>query len=652
MSNHQKEAKLKASTADFIGPLLKRLELAKEQVPKNSETEKVIDQISTGIVNTKDIIDDRENWDRELIGYFGEIERQIDYWVDHNKMTEWDETVRANLINVNNRLSRNLMENPAKAGTKPREKAFDLPQKATITEVGESSNKSNQEHEFSKDKKFPVNNDMRGFLDTLAIFPENTELKKRFLIYWWTGLRLLPSRYKGYTSIAMYCEYVFSELVKEGILTPVHIREHNQVVDRYTIKPAIHKRLISAWESYYALISQKREEGTGHLYRSQQGKSGLLNLDQRYLNSKNIMDISSKNQLLAVQLGSWRYTKIEVHNGVEEEHIEVDQTNFLKKLGETVTYLSLRGISRIEELHESIGKLENLIILDLRSCHNLETLSQKPRSIMKPKLIKRMLPPKNMFEKLMVLDISECYLLDIMPKWICKLHHLEVLKGFVVGSMGNRSCQVDDLSNLTHLRKLSIRIGSKHLGSEDLSGLKPLNKLLVLTIIWGENKSNYAMPALSFPTYLEKLDIRCYPEAEASKLLNVAKLNHLKRLYIRGGKLTEIPHSDNWEVEILRLRFLTNLETNWDELKPSFKNLKYVEYVECPSLKNFPKDKCCWIKEEDEHFQSNNDSETAIAKEKDEHSQSDSDSEIANTFRWMKEEGEHFQSENETINQA
>ncbi|XP_078161539.1 disease resistance RPP13-like protein 4 isoform X2 [Carex rostrata] len=608
MSNDQKEAKLKASTTDFVGPLLKRLELAKQQVPKNSETEKVIDQISTDIVNTKVIIDDIGNWGKELIGYFGEIERQIDYWVDHNKMTEWDETVRANLINVHNRLSRNIIVNPPKVGTKPREKASDLPQKATITEVGESSNKSNQEHEFSMDNEFPMSSYMR-FLDSLAIFPENTELKKRFLIYWWTGLRLLPPRrYKGYKSIEEYCEYVFSELVNKGLLIPVHIRKHNQVVDRYTIKLEIHKRLIFEGRDY-EVLSQKREEGTWHLYGSQQLKSGLLNLDQRYLNSKDIMDISSKNRLSAVQLGSWHYTKTDVHNGVEEEHIEVDETDFLKKLGRKVTYLSLQGISRIEELHESIGKLENLIILDLRSCHNLDTLSQRQRSTMKPKFRKRVLPLENMFEKLMVLDISECYLLDIMPKWICKLHNLEVLKGFVVGSVGNQSCQLDDLSNLTKLRKLSIRIGSKRLASENLSGLKPLNKLLMLTIIWGENKSNCVMPTFSFPKNLEKLDIRCYPEAEASKLVNAVKLKNLKRLYIRGGKLTEIPYSDNWEVEILRLRFLENLETDWDEIKRSFKYLRYVEYVECPKLMNFPKDSCRWIKEKDENFQSDNDSD-------------------------------------------
>lgn len=68
----------------------------------------------------------------------------------------------------------------------------------------------------------------------------------------------------------------------------------------------------------------------------------LLNLDKRYLHSRDIMDMSSMYNSSVVQLGSWYYTETEVHNGFEEigseetnsnDHIEVDQTDFLKKFG-------------------------------------------------------------------------------------------------------------------------------------------------------------------------------------------------------------------------------------------------------------------------------------------------------------------------------
>ena len=76
----------------------------------------------------------------------------------------------------------------------------------------------------------------------------------------------------------------------------------------------------------------------------------------------------------------------------------VDETDFLKKLRGQVTYLSLRGISGIEELPESTGKLENLIILDLRACHNLEKLPQKTRSRLKPNIIRGALPKRTVLD--------------------------------------------------------------------------------------------------------------------------------------------------------------------------------------------------------------------------------------------------------------
>jgi Leucine-rich repeat (LRR) protein len=63
------------------------------------------------------------------------------------------------------------------------------------------------------------------------------------------------------------------------------------------------------------------------------------------------------------------------------------------------------------------------------------------------------------------LDISECYLLDYIPKKIRLLSKLRVLKGFVIGKEiehpskdfpSEKSCTLADLSGLKELRKLSI----------------------------------------------------------------------------------------------------------------------------------------------------------------------------------------------------
>ncbi|KAL7164153.1 hypothetical protein ACSBR2_040128 [Camellia fascicularis] len=54
------------------------------------------------------------------------------------------------------------------------------------------------------------------------------------------------------------------------------------------------------------------------------------------------------------------------------------------------------------------------------------------------------------------LDISECYLLNHMPKRLGALSNLQVLKGFIIGdSKDKNSCTINDLTKLSRLRKLS-----------------------------------------------------------------------------------------------------------------------------------------------------------------------------------------------------
>ena len=126
-----------------------------------------------------------------------------------------------------------------------------------------------------------------------------------------------------------------------------------------------------------------------------------------------------------------------------------------------------QGISRIEEFPNSIGKITNLRILDLKACHNMEAF---PDGIA-------------LLKKLSHRDISKCYLF-CMPKEIASLSELEVLKGFVVGNLeSNRnnnylglpqkflggicfpqkrnSCTLEDLIKFKKLRKLSINTSGK-----------------------------------------------------------------------------------------------------------------------------------------------------------------------------------------------
>jgi hypothetical protein len=90
---------------------------------------------------------------------------------------------------------------------------------------------------------------------------------------------------------------------------------------------------------------------------------------------------------------------------------------------------------------------------------------------------------------------------------------------------------------------------------------------------------------------LKKLDLKCYPWMEAPRWLLPEKLPDIEKLYIRGGNLQNLSpgqENDKWKVNILRLKFLSNLKMDWKKLLSSFPDLIYLETYKCPKLTFFP----------------------------------------------------------------
>ena len=87
------------------------------------------------------------------------------------------------------------------------------------------------------------------------------------------------------------------------------------------------------------------------------------------------------------------------------------------------------------------------MILDLKECYNLEVLSGEIAKL----------------TNLVYWDLSDCYLLPAMPKGLSALSELRVFKGFVISDSQSRSSvnSLDDLKELTKLRKLTIKSSSK-----------------------------------------------------------------------------------------------------------------------------------------------------------------------------------------------
>ncbi|KAL3719078.1 hypothetical protein ACJRO7_004081 [Eucalyptus globulus] len=326
---------------------------------------------------------------------------------------------------------------------------------------------------------------LRLCLLSLAIFPENTIIKKRSLIYWWIGEGLVSQG--GDKTAEQVGEKVYNELLKQGLIEPDD-NDRSPLMNRCKMNPLIRYMLISVAEevgfffpskdnntpedlrncslssSHLRLIVGGEDSPQYEKLAKDEEVSTVFNVNKQYLNLPHHW-LSNMRKLKVLQLGRWQHSPM--------HHIEVDDQKFLDELGvhhKHLKFLSLRGISRITSLPDSIVQLVNLEILDLRACHNLEKL------------------PKDIayLKKLTHLDVSECYLIERMPKGTEKLSSLQVLKGFVVGTARKNPCMISNLQKLTKQRRLSIYIGhGVARWEEQFESLKGVASLCSLTISWG-----------------------------------------------------------------------------------------------------------------------------------------------------------------------
>ncbi|XP_028764520.1 disease resistance RPP13-like protein 4 [Neltuma alba] len=407
----------------------------------------------------------------------------------------------------------------------------------------------------------------------LAIFPGNAILRKRFLIYWWIGEGLVSKEEEG--------ERVFEELLDLELLIP-----HGKCprVSKCQISPWVRCMLISvALEEkllklepgirdvgkipYFdpdhsrrtCLIAGHSELGIERESTRPETLRTIFNVNKRDLHFQDQW-LAKLKRLVVLQLGRWQVSPT--------HHIEVQDESFLTgglKTQKLLKYLSLRGISRITSLPDSIRELVSLEILDLKACHNLENLPDAVASL----------------KKLTHLDVSECYLMESLPKGLHNLTSLQVLKGFIIGNSQKTLIRLEHLPDLRNLKRFSIHIGSEAtIEKVDFDKLKDLPKVKCLKISWGKA---VVLQSVSFPPELQKLDLEGIPDKKMPGWLTPSKLINLETLYIKGGKLSDLSHNkgEKWDnVKYLVLKY-TNMSTisNEETRKAMFPSLQYVKKV-------------------------------------------------------------------------
>ncbi|KAF5725448.1 putative Leucine-rich repeat family protein [Tripterygium wilfordii] len=349
-----------------------------------------------------------------------------------------------------------------------------------------------------------------------AVFPENALVKRRFLMYWWVGERLLDH------PVEQRADEVLQVLMRKGFIEPVN-KKRELIINSFRMQPLVRSAVImlakknmffdydpngnptadsstcdkACWvkladgTSGNPLVngeSSRNIWGSGSI-KNPEVLQTLFNVNEPYPDIPSEL-FSKMKELSVLCLGRWE--KLDVKK-TTEQHIEVESTEFLKGLinMRNLRLLSLQGVSRLEKfpsssskfprLVSSNAKLSNLRILDLRACQSLEVLPDWLQFL----------------TNLTHLDISECVLLNRMPKALVSLLKLEVLKGFVISDeKKENACSLADLAKLKKLRKLSIYVYKDFSIEQGFDALQNLEELKTLSIAWGaENTSKQSKPS-------------------------------------------------------------------------------------------------------------------------------------------------------------
>ncbi|XP_028086471.1 disease resistance RPP13-like protein 4 [Camellia sinensis] len=441
-------------------------------------------------------------------------------------------------------------------------------------------------------------------LACFSLFPEMVTIKKRLMIYWWIGEGLVSPTFSTSTDkeIALvktaeeFGNEFLDDFTTKSFIEPIY-KNRGLAVDSYRMHPFVH--------SFFRLFCCKRVCTLDTFNHSLMFffYTCFLNVGEAIIDDR-FEGFFKFIYFTTVYLGRWQDSVT--------HHIEVTDTKILNALKnmKKLRFLSLRGISLITELPQYISQMTNLKILDLKACHNLEVV---------PDWI-------GLLKNLTHLDISECYFLDHMPKGLGSLSELQVLKGFIIGdSKDKNSCTIDDLAKLSKLRKLSLHTNMKEFpSSEQLHHLQTLKTLQKLKISWtgcilqGETDDtpkqaqpqpqphanltraltgsftkqyNLELPIqMELPSSLQKLELECFPKMVTPSWLSSGNLKNLKKLHIRGGLLCHLDQIATTTIEMLQLKYLSDFQMHWMDLRRLFPNLIYLEKIECPGLISFPCD--------------------------------------------------------------
>ncbi|XP_010481576.1 PREDICTED: disease resistance RPP13-like protein 4 [Camelina sativa] len=464
--------------------------------------------------------------------------------------------------------------------------------------------------------------EQRICLLSFAVFPENKEVDRKMLMYWWMGEGVLPV-----LNAEVKVKEILDVFTKENLIEPVKNKRKLEP-SSYKMTPFVHASLVLISKKI-GLFHMYDEKEKPNMQKSELNKVCLVEgsslqeeaKSRTKMNPENIETVFNVSErfpeftrkwftrmkkLRVLYLGRWE----RIDPGIEmdkwertDQEIEMDSRRVMKDLSSLtrLRFLSFQGISTIKSLSRSACKLNKLIILDLRHCYNMEQL---PDDIHKLK-------------SLVYLDLTGCEALESIPVGLSRLDNLEVLKGFVLGDVDTaKTCKLPALKRLANLRKLSVIVHREAYPLDKLiDDIKEFKVLENLNVRWGskvilkkkhlnkdetEEQEEYERSwrdIKELPRQLRKLDLQRFPDRELPEWLWPQNLLYLEKLRLGSSKRLKgfgaLPAGEPTKcgVEVLRLTSLIKLKVEWRELNKLFPNLRLLESYECPRVTFCPCDR-------------------------------------------------------------
>ncbi|VYS69385.1 unnamed protein product [Arabidopsis thaliana] len=470
--------------------------------------------------------------------------------------------------------------------------------------------------------------EQRICLLSFAVFPENKEVNRTMLMYWWMGEGILSSQHipsgKGIRKPEDVVKDILDDFTEKNLIQPVE-NKRKMKPSSYKMTPFVHASvvLISKKVGLFDMYDEKEKptmkqsglhkvclvEGSSLQDEAKsKRKMNAENIETVFNVSEMFPEFTSKwftrmKKLKVLYLGRWERMDPEVEMDRWErtdQEIEMDSRRVMKDLSSLtrLRFLSFQGISTIKSISRSACKLNKLIILDLRDCYNLEQL---PDDIHKLK-------------NLVYLDLTGCEALESVPSGVAGLDNLEVLKGFVLGDVDtSNTCKLNALKRLVNLRKLSVIVHREGFPLDKLiDDIKDFKALENLKARWGSKVSlkrkhpnkddteetvSIWRDIKELPIELRKLDLKRFPDKELPVWLWPQNLLYLEKLHLGSSKRLKgfgaLPgEPTKCHVKVLRLTSLLKLKVEWRELKKLyFPNLRLLESYECPRVTFCPCDR-------------------------------------------------------------